>query len=303
VDILLGLVGWPLQHTLSPAIHHAALRNLGLAGEYRLCPIPPLPAGEAAFAALLSAMRRGEWRGLNLTIPHKRSAIPFLDELTPLALSVGAINTVFLHGKRLIGDNTDVPGFRADLVSFLSPGTNRQREYPGEDKALILGAGGAARAAAFALAGDGWRVSIAARRLSQAQQLKEDLQNHYPGRINDFLAAEMRSQSIQATLPCGLIVNATPLGMAPDIGANPWPPGLPFPPEAAVYDLVYFPKQTALVRSAREAGLRAVTGLGMLIEQAALAFERWFDFAAPRQVMRAAAEFALDRADLKIGRN
>ncbi len=212
---------------------------------------------------MLTRLRLGELHGLNVTLPHKQTVIPLLDELTETAQAIGAVNTIFVRHGRLTGDNTDAPGFLADLRRLLSSIENRTSFMKNSKSALVLGAGGAARAVVYALVNDGWEVTVAARRLEQAQELA----CQYPSQV---------ASCAWPNLPkAALIVNATPLGMAPDTGASPWPAGLPFPPEAIVYDLVYNPQETKLVKDARAAGLPAVTGLGMLVEQAALAFALW----------------------------
>ena len=134
----LGLLGWPLEHSLSPVIHAAALRACKLKGEYLLYPVPPLPAGAEPLSALLDDLRLGEIDGLNVTVPHKRSVLSLLDRLTPVADAIGAVNVILREGNGLTGDNTDVDGFLSDLETTLSPRVGC---------ALILGAGGAGRAA------------------------------------------------------------------------------------------------------------------------------------------------------------
>src|SRR4030067_3530012 len=131
----LGLTGYPLEHSLSPRLHAAALRDCGLAGEYRLYPVQWLPAGRVQMEALMDDLRESRLDGLNVTIPHKQSVIPYLDELTPLARQVGAVNTIYRAGTPLVGDNTDAEGFMADLCQHL-PESSRQQS------ALVLGAGG-----------------------------------------------------------------------------------------------------------------------------------------------------------------
>ncbi len=287
----LGLTGWPLVHSLSPQLHNAALTAAGLRGEYALYPLPP---GDIdGLAALLARLRAGKLHGLNVTIPHKQVIVPLLDALTPAAQAIGAVNTVIngqwsmVNGQRfrqeaqfpaLVGDNTDAPGFLRDVRRFLGDGFG-QRPF-----ALLLGAGGSARAVAYALAQEGWAVTVAARQLRQAQALVDDLAEKVTGRLT---AVTLTADALAGLEP-GLLVNCTPLGMAPHPDATPWPEALPLP-QTAVYDLIYNPPETSLVRQARAAGLPAITGYGMLLEQAALAFARWtgimLDFAAllPRQ--------------------
>ena len=258
----------------------------GLRGEYSLFPIQPHDVQD--LKDLLTRVRSGEIHGLNVTIPHKQKVIPLLDELTPTARAIGAVNTFFLQEGKLIGDNTDVPGFLADLESFLTtetPQPDRQSRggprHGENEKVLVLGAGGSARAVVYALAQDGWKVTIAARRIEQARELIARLPNP------ESRISSIEFTAFQSLLPTlSLVVNTTPLGMSPNIDTSPWPADLPFPLDAAVYDLVYNPHETKLVRDARNAGLPATTGLGMLIEQAALSFEIWTGCNPPRETLR-----------------
>ena len=277
----LGLTGWPLGHSLSPRLHQAALAALHLVGEYRLYPVPPLPEGQGALAELVQQMRLGRLHGLNVTIPHKQSVLPLLDELTPAASAIGAVNTIYRRAGRLVGHNTDAPGFLADLEQLGFAGLASEPR----PKALVLGAGGAARAVCCALAQAGWQVCITARRFEQASALAANLN------AQSWAASALTFEPASLLLPFSLIINTTPVGMYPDVQANPWPAGIPFPPGAAVYDLVYNPPETALIRAARAAGLPAANGLGMLVEQAALAFEVWTGRTVPRLPMLKAANF------------
>ncbi|MCI0520901.1 MAG: hypothetical protein L0Z70_11695, partial [Chloroflexi bacterium] len=178
----------------------------------------------------------------------------------------------------------------ADLANYaaLLPAEAAQKQ------ALILGAGGAARAVVFALLQTGWQVTLAARRLEKARAILASIRTFLPVAAPHQLCISLTNlKSTISNLQISLLVNATPLGMSPHVHASPWPQDLPLPPGALVYDLVYNPAETALARQARRQGLHAVIGAGMLIEQAALAFERWMNVPAPRQAMRAAIEEAL----------
>jgi shikimate dehydrogenase len=273
----LGLIGWPLGHSLSPKLHNAALAALHLPGEYRLYPVPPFPEGQARLAELFEQVRSGALDGLNVTIPHKQNVLPLLDELTPTATAIGAANLIFLKDGQLIGDNADAAGFLADLQRCgLSAPT------PGRRKALVLGAGGSARAVVYALASAGWQVWIAARRVEQASALAASLPDTGPA----IQVLPLQPKALAGSYD--LIVNTTPLGMFPDVESNPWPADLPLPPGAGLYDLVYNPPETNLVRQGRAAGLRSANGLGMLVEQAAVAFETWTGQPAPLAAMWAA---------------
>lgn len=269
--IRLGLIGYPVSHSLSPRIQTAALAACGLEGDYSLFPIAP--DDMQALQDVLGHVRLGELTGLNVTIPHKQNVIQFLDELTPTAEAIGAVNTIYMHDGRLIGDNTDAAGFLLDLKKLLTAETRSHRDL----HALVLGAGGSARAVVYALANDGWDVTIAARRLEQAQQLAES----FPDQRLRITTFDVQPSAFD------LLVNTTPLGMTPNLEESPLPKTAHLSPHTIVYDLVYNPRQTKLVRDAREQGLSATTGLGMLIEQAALAFEIWTGQKSPRNILYA----------------
>jgi len=270
----LGLIGYPVSHSLSPKLHTAALHACGLQGNYSLFPIHP--DDKQGLKDLLNHAR-AELQGLNVTIPHKQNVIEFLDELTPTAQAIGAVNTIFFRNNKLTGDNTDAPGFLSDLNQILS---NCQSPIEKGKSAIVLGAGGSARAVVYALLNDGWIVTIAARRIEQAQQLTSSFSNF---QLPITSLADLRLSTF------GLLVNTTSLGMTPNINQSPLE-NLSLPSNAFVYDLVYNPRETKLVKDARSQGLQATTGLGMLIEQAALSFEIWTGHSPSRELMRASLE-------------
>ena len=278
----LGLIGYPLEHSLSPKIQAAALSACGLQGTYSLFPIHP--EDRQGLKDLLARVRSGEITGLNVTIPHKQNVIELMDELTPTAKAIGAVNTIYLHEGKLIGDNTDTFGFLSDLKRFLtlecdSLLSHLQEQAPAlQKKALVLGAGGSARAVVYALLYDGWDVTIAARRIEQAQQLSQSF-GKYDLRLSTF---DFQPSTFD------LIINTTPLGMPPNIEDSPLPENIVLSPKTVIYDLIYNPRETKLVRDARAQGLSATSGLGMLIEQAALAFETWTGTHADRTAMQKA---------------
>ena len=281
--IHLGLIGHPLGHSLSPKLHAAALRSCRLEGDYSLFPIHPDDL--QGLRDLLARVRTGEIKGLNVTIPHKQNVIEFMDELTPTAKAIGAVNTIYLRENKLIGDNTDAQGFLMDLKRFLDnecKGSRARKGMPVSQNALVVGAGGSARAVTHALLADGWKVTLTARRLEQARGLSESFADRSLSIDNDLSNIELSDIS--------LVVNTTPLGMSPNVDQSPWPQDLPFPPHAAIYDLVYNPRETRLVKDALVEGLPATTGLGMLIEQAALAFEIWTGKQVSREIMLSALE-------------
>ncbi len=272
----LGLVGYPLGHSLSPKIHTAALKACNLEGTYSLFPIPP--EDKHGLKDLLARIRSGEIHGLNVTIPHKQNVIEFMDELTPTAKAIGAVNTIYMQEDKLIGDNTDAHGFLSDLKQAMS---KDQSSIENRKSAIVLGAGGSARAVVYALLNDGWNSTLAARRIEQAQQL-----------ANSFTNYQLPITNL-TNLPLStfhLIVNTTPLGMTPNIETSPLPENTVLSKNTFVYDLVYNPRETKLVRDAKAQGCRASTGLGMLIEQAALAFKKWTGHNPPRAVLYQAVE-------------
>jgi shikimate dehydrogenase len=270
----LHLLGYPLGHSVSPAMQTAALAEAGLRDwTYTARPVAP-----AELEAAVETLRRPGWAGANVTVPHKQTIMLLLDGVTPVARAIGAVNTVVKQPDgALLGHNTDAAGFLADLYALDVHISGRP--------VLVLGAGGSARAVVAACAGVGARIRLLARRRDQA----EALAGLAPLTIFDWSALDL----LQACDNVALIVNCTPLGMAPNKLASAWLAGTPFPPSAFVYDLVYNPAETQLTRDARTEGLRAATGLGMLVEQGALAFELWTGLPAPRVTMRRAAEAAL----------
>jgi shikimate dehydrogenase len=274
---------------MSPAIHAAALRETGLTGDYKLYPIAPGSEGPGSLAELVGRVRRGELHGLNVTIPHKETVIPLVDDLTPMARAIGAVNTIFHDGAKLIGDNTDAPGFLADLER-LAPQLF-QSAIKNQPSAVVLGSGGGARAVAYALAMAGWHLTIIFARPedeTQANNLANDVAR---SASRPTVLSPMHLSIRERSSPSpNLLVNCTPLGMHPRTDATPWPPGLPFPAGAVVYDIVYNPSLTRFVADARAAGLTASTGLGMLVSQAALAFERWTGQKPPFAPLLQAAE-------------
>jgi shikimate dehydrogenase len=273
----LGLIGWPVAHSLSPLIHRKALQVCGLEGEYNLYAVDPGRFDEQA-GPLLKGLRDGSLDGINITVPHKRRVLAGMDRLSEAAEAAGAVNTIYREGGNLVGDNTDIPGFWLDLerlgwVEQKNASAHSHKGASGE-RGIVLGAGGAARAVALALGQHGWQVGLAARRAAQAQQAAAELnQALAQPRVTPLLLNEdmLKNYGNQVSM----IINATSAGMAPQIDENPWPERLPIPADARVYDLVYNPPQTRLLQSAQARGAQTANGLGMLVGQAVLAFHRW----------------------------
>jgi shikimate dehydrogenase len=271
-----GLIGWPVEHSLSPAMQNAAFAACGLDWRYELWPTPI-----ETLAERVAGLRQAGVAGANVTVPHKTAVLPLLDKVQPGAAAVGAVNTIVHDGLALIGYNTDLAGFRQALAEAggVAPG----------GRAVVLGAGGAARAACAALQQQGIPVLVLARRMDAAHQLADDLGAHGPIGGGPLAAATLRLVLRDAAL----LVNATSVGMWPTVDESPLPPGVALPPGLLVYDLVYRPRPTRLLAEAAAAGCRTLDGLGMLLHQGAAAFTLWTGQPAPLAVMRAALERAM----------
>ena len=267
-----GIIGWPVGHSLSPAMHNAVYDAMGMNWRYVAFPVRPERIAEAVYG-----IRALNLAGVNVTIPHKETVMPHLDELTPAARAIGAVNTIIVEDDRMIGDNTDVRGVLEALDQAGVSLAGRQ--------ALILGAGGAARAAAWGLLTRHTRVALLARTPVRGERLAEDMRRVVPGA--DVTVVEQAPRSVD------LLVNCTPVGMIPEPAHSPLPPGLTLDADTAVMDMIYRPLETTLLRQARQAGARTVSGLDMLVYQGVIAFERWTGTLPPADVMRAACLSAL----------
>ncbi len=258
---LIGLIGYPVAHTLSPAMHNAAAAALGLNITYVPLPVTP----ERLPDALCGLIALG-FRGVNVTVPHKEAVLPHMDAIFPAARVIGAVNTIVVGDGRLTGFNTDWSGFLSDLERY------RLALY-GRD-CLVLGAGGSARAVVYALLRRGGRVTIVARRPEQAQRLAAELGAAFPDATPPTTGSLDAAARLAALLDEPILINTTPLGMAGEYSEqSPWPDGAPFPSGAFAYDLVYTPRETRFMAQARAAGRQTANGLGMLVGQAAEAFE------------------------------
>jgi len=273
---LVGVFAHPVGHSHSPAMHNAAFAALGLDWLYLPFDVPPARLGDA-----LRALPALGLRGVNLTIPHKQSAISLVDEVAPGAVAAGAINTVVCEDGRLVGHNTDGDGFLRPL--------KEEGLCPAGKRAVLLGAGGAARAIAVSLLGAGVSaLCIANRTASRAQQLAQLLAGAAPAGVR-LRGLPLDSPDVRAALQdADLLVNSTSVGMYPRAQSPPpvredWlHPGL------FVYDIVYNPLETRLLRAARGQGCATLNGVRMLVGQGALAFELWTGMRAPASLMEQA---------------
>lgn len=266
-----GVLGWPLEHTLSPVIHAAAFRQVGMDWVYLAWPVEPADLGDA-----IAGLRALGGLGANVTMPHKETVMAHLDELSGDARVVGAVNTIQRIGRRLVGHNTDVDGFRHFLdgdAGLDAAGT----------RALILGAGGAARAVVRALDGLGAsEIAVAARDVDKGSKLVS-LATRASGRALSWEEATSTAGSFD------MVVNATPVGT----GSGDPLPGVEWSSGQVVVDLVYDPPSTSLVERARAGGAHAWGGIGMLVHQAAASFQIWTGQDPPLETMSAAALHAI----------
>jgi shikimate dehydrogenase len=276
VTRLAGIIGHPVAHSLSPVFQAAAFAHCGLDVRYERWDTPP-----TELEGRVAALRSEQYLGANVTIPHKEAVLPLLDELAGLSARVGAVNTIVKREGRLLGYNTDGPGFVAAL-------RHESGFEPANRAFLLVGAGGAARGIACALAEAGAvRVAIANRTASRAATLAEDLAR------SGLHVIEAASEE-EDLRPFDCVVNCTSVGMH----GGPDPHGLPLDVSGMadatlVVDIVYAPELTPLLAAAQARGLRTLGGLPMLVYQGALSFELWTGLPAPLEVMFAALRTAL----------
>jgi len=278
---LVGLIGWPVEHSLSPAMHNAAFDAVGLNWRYVPLPVPPGQI-EVAVRGLVAL----GFRGANVTVPHKQAVIPVLDSVAPDAGEFGAVNTLVV--ERIDDENAIISGCNTDHKGFV--GALRGDGFDPEGKsAVVVGAGGGGRAVVFGLLAAG-AVDVLVLDLvsEESEVLVSDLRSGNSSRLHTLpLASETLIESARSA---DLLVNATPVGMWPKEENSIWPGEVPIPRHLAVFDLVYNPLETKLLQQAREAEAHPIGGLEMLVGQGGLSFERWTGRSAPIEVMRQACE-------------
>ena len=279
--IICGIIGDPIEHTMSPIMHNTAFKKLGLDYAY-----VPFNVKSLELKKAVEGMRGLNIRGLNVTIPHKVAIMRFLDRIDPLAEKIGAVNTIVNDAGILTGYNTDATGF---LQTLHDKGIE-----PREKRVLLLGAGGVARAIGCILAEERARLTILNRKqeLSWAEDLASRLSHYYGADVN---AGELTDENLQRAIDgVDILINATSVGMSPENDRTPVPAGL-LCANLTVFDVVYNPLQTRLLREAKEAGVRTIDGLEMLVWQGAIAFEKWTGEKAPVDVMRQSAQSLLQK--------
>lgn len=272
---LCGVIGNPVDHSLSPAIHNAAFRKAGLNFVYLAFPV------EALGDALKGIRALGNTRGFSVTIPHKVAALPFLDEVDQAAQHIGAINTIVVQSGRLIGYNTDASG---SLRALREGGAALLGQ-----RVLILGSGGAARAIAFALAGDAQIAGLTILGVDEGERrgLVQDLRTRTSLAVED---GPIQDDTLRSWIPhCRTVIHCTPVGMFPHVDEACVPAAV-WRSDLTVMDIVYNPRETRLLKEAKAAGCRTIQGIEMFLNQAILQFELWTNQTAPADVMRAVLE-------------
>ena len=277
---IVGLVGYPVSHSISPQMHNAAFKELELDYTYQLFEIKPEKLKE-----FVESMRTQNIAGVNVTIPHKEAVIPLLSEISKEAKLIGAVNTILNQNGRLIGFNTDGAGFIESLKS--DGGVD-----PKGKKVVLLGAGGGAKAVAVTLCQAGIK-SLAVTDIlpERSSLLVKQLESNFKLEI---LAHPVDCPGLKAAIEKGdILINATPVGMHPKTDENPLKVKAKIPSSALVCDLIYNPPETRFLKEAKAQGCRTLNGLGMLVRQGALAFKIWTGQEPPIEVMRQAARTAL----------
>ncbi len=249
------VMGHPIAHSRSPMLHGYWLERYRISGSYE-----PIDIAPEALADFFTRFRDAGWVGGNVTVPHKTAVIPFLDRVDEAAEAIGAVNTIWRDDDSLVGGNTDAAGFMGN-IDELVPGWDETAK-----RAVLLGAGGAARAATYGLRARGLEVSVCNRTIATAQALAAHFGDRVSAHGLDALPALMGE--------CDLLVNTTSLGM---LGKPPLQIDLsPLKADAIVYDIVYVPLETDILKAAKARGNRTVDGLGMLLHQAVEGFAHWF---------------------------
>ncbi|MCS6897305.1 MAG: shikimate dehydrogenase [Nitrospira sp.] len=273
-----GIIGNPVEHSLSPAIHNAAFRALGVNCVYLAWKV------ERIGDALRGLRALGNFRGASVTIPHKVSALPFLDEIEPTAARIGAINTIVSEGGRLIGHNTDATGaLRALREGGVALAGRR---------IVMVGSGGAARAIAFALAAESGAEKLTILGIDHAERttLLNDLRAKTALPVD---GAGLEEDILRRIIPeAHVLIHCTPVGMFPKVDATCVPASL-LHADLAVMDIVYNPRTTRLLKEASLVGCRTIGGLDMFLHQAVAQFELWTNRPAPVDVMRSVVESRL----------
>jgi len=270
---LIGIIGHRIAHTLSPAIHTAAFKALDLPFLYGVFDVAP-----EFLAPLIGSMRRSGYAGANVTIPHKQAVIPLLDDVHDDAATLGAVNVIVNRNGKLIGYNTDMLAIK----HVLEPSGEKLRN----SSVVILGAGGGARAAVYAVSKffSPRSVLVYNRSTDRAEKMTRDFRKIFPKIAYERIPDPERLTT--ALAESVLIMNATSVGMKPNVDALPLPGTITFSNQQIIFDIIYNPVETALLRLARVHGVQTINGVEMFLRQAAYAFELWTGKIFPMEVAR-----------------
>lgn len=276
---IVGLLGWPIEHSISPDMHNAAFMALGLNWRYHSFPISPdqFDGDIRKFLAL-------DVRGFNVTIPYKKAVLAYLDTIEETTRVVGAVNTITINKNQEDGHNSR--GYNTDVMGFINALKEGGLEKINGKKAVVIGAGGAARAVLFGLISEGIsKITILNRSIQTAQQIQEDLLGFSPEL--EILPLTQKN-IIERTFEADLLINTTPVGALPKPDNSIWPDNFPLPSNIIVFDLVYNPPMTKLLKQGEASHAVIISGLEMLVHQGALSFQIWTNLKAPLEVMRLA---------------
>jgi len=277
-----ALIGYPIAHSLSPAMQNAAFAEVGLDWTYKL-----LPTKEDEFEATLESLSAQNVVGGNITMPHKQAVIPHLSSISDDARIMGAVNTFRIEDGEIHGYNTDGIGFVNALKAA-------RHDLSGM-RVVILGAGGAARSAIYSLADAGAaQIVVVNRTVSHGVKLTDAMSAAFPGCDIGFRPLSSETLSNVSIEQVDLLVNATPVGMEPDENESLWPADLPFPETAICYDVIYKPVKTLFLKQAEAAGHPTLNGIGMLVHQGVVGFEIWTGKKVSVETMTQACIKALD---------
>jgi shikimate dehydrogenase len=276
---LLGVIGRPLSHSISPKLHNTLSDYLGIDAVY-----VPLAVDEGNLKNAVNGLKALNFAGFNITIPYKSDMVLYVDEISEEAGLIGAVNTVKIINNKLYGYNTDVFGF---VNSFKE---EAKTDFKNK-KVVMIGAGGAAKAIALGVACDGAsKIIILNRSLNNAAQIAEIISSNispykeYPQCIECYELND--NEAIEILKQADIVINTTPLGMYPDVNRMPLTNGMEFSSNQIIYDVIYNPKKTRFMDQAEKKGCKIINGLGMLIYQGIKAYEIWMDLVVPDEIVK-----------------
>lgn len=272
---LVGLIGHPVEHSLSPLIHNAAFNALNMNWCY-----VPIDIEKQNLVTAINGLKAAGFYGLNITAPHKQTAIPMVVNLDIEASNVGAVNTLIF--RKASGEPCDTQGFNTDVYGFRQSLKSAGYSFNENDKVVVVGAGGAAKAVIMGLINEKIKnIIVLNRNTMRAKTICQEMKQFMPSSGN--ISAEPLNDEtiIQFATDASLLVNATTVGTAPNIDLSIWPNDKLLPKQIFIFDLVYNPAKTKLLKQAEKSGARGINGLEMLLQQAARSFELWTDIKPP----------------------